>query len=124
MRMQAGNVCAAGFVGLLKVGVREEELLTIQDVEEMEECCPMINMLRDYILDGVLLNEWPGMLKKKRYASRFVVCMNIVYFVRGMKKGSVYVPFFSLVGTTGMSLIVHNRYEHMRKCKLWGCMKG
>ena len=89
-RMQAGDVGAAGFVGLLKVGVGEEELLTIQDVEEMQEWCPMINRLRECVLDGKLLNEWPWMLTKfKRYVSRSVSCMNFVYFVQEMKKGSV-----------------------------------
>ena len=34
--MQGGRVCAADFVGLLKVDVGEEELLTIQGVEEMQ----------------------------------------------------------------------------------------
>ena len=124
-RMQASDVCAAGFVGLLKVGVGEEELLTIQDVEEMQEWCPMINRLKECILEGKLLNEWPTMLMEfKKYASRFVVCMDVVYFVREMKEGSVYVPVFSLVGTIGMTLIVHNKYGHMGKFKLWECMKG
>ena len=47
---------------LLKVGRGEEELLTIHDVKEMQEWCPMINRLRECILDGKLLNEWTGML--------------------------------------------------------------
>ena len=45
VQMQAGDVCAAGFVGLLKVGIGEEELLTIQDVEERQEWCPMIKRM-------------------------------------------------------------------------------
>ena len=57
MWMQAHDVCAAGFVGLLKVGMEEEELLMIQDVEKMQEWCPMINRLRGGIVDGKLLNE-------------------------------------------------------------------
>ena len=123
-RMQAGDVCAAGFVGLLKVGVGEEELLTIQDVEEMQEWCPMIKKLRECILDCKLLYEWPGILTEfKRYATRFVVCMNVVYFVREMKEGSVCVPVFSLDGAISMTLIVPNRYGQMGKFKLWEYMK-
>ena len=59
-RMQAGDVCAAGFIGFLKVGVGEEELLTIQDVEEMQEWCPMINRLRGCTVDGKLLTNGSG----------------------------------------------------------------
>ena len=89
-QMQAGDVCAAGFVGLSKVGMGEKELLMVQDVEEMQEWCPMINILRECIVDCKLLNEWPGILIKfKRYASRFIVCMNVVYFARDMKECSV-----------------------------------
>ena len=57
----------------------------------------------------------------KMYASRFVVCMNIVYFVWEMKEGSVYVPVLLLVGAIGMTLIVHNWYRYMGKFKLWEC---
>ena len=45
--------------------------------------------------------------------------MSVVYFVREMKKGSVYLPVFSLMGTIWIVLIVHNRYGHMGKFKLW-----
>ena len=36
--------------------------------------------------------------------------MNVLYYVRGMKEGNIYVPVFSLVGIIGMALIVRNRY--------------
>ena len=73
-RMQAGDVCAVRFVGLLKVGVEEKESLTVQNVEQMQEWFPMIHRLRECILYGKLLIEGPGMLKEfKRYASRLCV---------------------------------------------------
>ena len=58
VRMQAGDVCAVGFVGLSKVGVGEEEFLTIQDVEEVQEWCQMTRRLRKCILNSKLLNKW------------------------------------------------------------------
>ena len=42
--------------------------------------------------------------------------MNVLYYVRGMKEGNIYVPVFSLVGIIGMALIVRNRYENL----VWG----
>ena len=39
-RAQFGDACAAGFIGSLKMGVRKEELLTIQDVEENARILP------------------------------------------------------------------------------------
>ena len=46
VRMQSG-ICAASFVGVLKIGLGKKELLTIGDVEEMQEECPMVCKLKE-----------------------------------------------------------------------------
>ena len=58
-----------------------------------------------------------------RFANKFVVCMNVMYFLRKSREGEVYVPVFSLEGAVGMALLVHNRYGHMGRIKLWECMR-
>ena len=47
----------------------------------------------------------------------------VVYFLRKTREGEVYVPVFSLGGAVGLVLLVHKRYGHMGKFKLWECMR-
>ena len=59
----------------------------------------------------------------KRYVGRFVVCCGIVYFMYKWMDEEMYVPVFSISGAIGMCKIVHDRYGHMGKSKLWDCMR-
>src|SRR5678816_3631754 len=124
VRMQKGDVCVADFVGMVRVGVGDEELLSMRDIEVMQEECPMVCELRKCILSGKEVCRWDQMIEDFRvFAKRFVVCTNVVYYIRKVREEDLYVPVFSVIGTVGMALVIHRRYGHMGKFKLWECMK-
>ena len=123
-RIQNESVYVAGFVGMASMVKSEDELLSLEDVELMQQSCPMIYELRKCVEDRVPVREWKCFMKEfKRYVSRFVVSRGIVYFLYRWMDEEVYVPVFSISGAIGMCKIVHDRYGHMGKSKLWDCMR-
>ena len=104
VHLQGQNGCMINFVGEINLGLEEEsEILCDEDIEEMQYMCPMVKELKECIVNRIPVNEWPNCLKEfKRFADRFFVCMNVVYFIRKMKRENVMVPVMSLVGMIGL----------------------
>ena len=123
-RMQREQGCMVRFVGVMNVLVNETDLLTQEDIEEMQAVCPMIQRLSECVRLRIPVGDWDVMLRDfRKFSSRFVWCQGLLYFVRKWMGESMYVPVFSVFGTIGICKIVHDRYGHMGKFKLIECMK-
>ena len=124
VRLQGENVCMVRFVGIMDITNCKNELLSLEDIEEMQLGCSVVRILKWYIWSGIPAKNWDEWLDDfRRYAERFVICEGIVYFSREYFGELMYVPVFSVKGSVGMCLLVHNKYGHMGKFKLIECMK-
>lgn len=84
-KIQSEAVNMARFVGMTDMSLSEEEdvveldksenkLLTAEDVEEMQQKCFVVSVLR-CIREGVPGRRWPLLLSKRmQFAERFVLC--------------------------------------------------
>ena len=127
VRLQHENVNMLNFVGLIEIGMNDKnrsELLNEEDIEEMQNACPVVRELRKCVLSRICVQEWPSLLRDlKSYADRLLMCEGLLYFKKKLKDENVWVPVMSLVGMIGLVLIFHNRLGHLGKNKLWECMK-
>ena len=102
----------------------DEDLLSSEDIERMQQDCPIISQLRECIMNGVPVSEWRGLLMYfKRFANKFVISSGLIYFKREWMNEEMYVPVFSISGAIGVCMLVHERLGHMGKIKLWECMR-
>ena len=123
-RMQNESICMVSFIGLAWIDEKEEELLSYEDIEEMQTSCPMIEELKRCIQENVPVRAWTGLVSEfKRFAQKFVISRGLIYCKRGWMNEEMYVPVFSISGAIGMCMLVHERFGHMGKIKLWECMR-
>ena len=123
----SGRTNIVNFVGYISLSVTDDnEILSDDDLSEMQDDCPVLNELKRCVIERKLLNEWPECLSQfKRFAERFIMFKDLIYFVRKFKDGEeMYVPVMSLVGMIGLVKVVHNEFGHLGRAKLWECMKG
>ena len=97
----------------------EREVLSDDDIMDMQQMCPFIRELKECVLSGCSISEWPQILDDyKRYAKKLIVCMGIIYFMSESGTGEcMYVPVMSVGGVISLT------FEHLGKHKLWQLMR-
>ena len=121
------GIMVGHFQGYIEVERRDDqEILCDDDVSDMQELCPILLLLKKYLMNQIGISEWPSVLGDfKRYASNLVVIMDTIYYSKNSKNGECcYVPVASLHGMIGLTLIIHNVFGHPGKHKLMETMKN
>ena len=116
-----GTCCAIEFE---TVG-EESEVLSDQDISEIQDADPVICKVKDCILNKVTVRRWPRELAEyRRFIQSLVVCVDVLYYLRRERSGEVVrVPVLSYEGMVGLVIIVHWKYGHAGKNRLWMLMK-
>ena len=116
-----------GFVGVIELGIEgASEVLTDQDICDMQESCPLIRELKECVVNELPVRKWSDNLSEySRYFRELVECAGVLYYCRKDQNGeNMYVPAMSVVGVIGLTVIIHRKYGHLGKHKLWHYMKG
>ncbi len=105
-----------------------QEVLSDEDILEMQEMSFEIQTLKKNLKLKRIVDKWPEEIKDfKKYAEKFVIVFDTVYFFNGGEEEAELsmIPVLPMTGIIGITAIIHSeQLAHIGKHKLWQVMKS
>ena len=113
------------FVGIVKAEKdRETEFVTDKEIYDMQSTDPEIKCLIWQVKRKIPVRNWPQNLKEyRKFANRFVMLNELLYFMKLSKNDCEYIPVVSLSGLIGLTIITHLDFAHPGKPKMLDLLK-